>query len=228
MLSPLLPLLLLFQAAGPPEVGTGPQPAMRPIAWELEFEFLDPQRIEVKLPGTERSETYWYVVYTVTNRSGRSRDFFPTFEIVTENLTVHTTDTGISPLVFDAIRERHRITHKYLVAPSKAIGLLRTGADNALESVAIWRDIDLSQNNFRIYVSGLSGETRTLANPIYDPARPESQRVAGDDGREREIVDNPRYFTLRKTLTIGYNLPGSPGARSAIVPERQAVKWIMR
>lgn len=229
MLLPLAPLLLVLAAPpAPREVGRGPEPSPRPIAWELEFRFLDPQRIEVQAPGRPEPEVYWYIVYTVVNSSGRAQRFFPMFQIVTEDLKVYDTDMGISPLVFDAIRERHRITHKYLVHPTEALGALLTGEDYARESVAIWRQIDLTVNDFSVYVSGLSGETQFLRNPAYDPERPETERVVGPDGQEREVSVNPKFFTLRKTLEIGYTLPGSPAARPGVAPQRGEVRWIMR
>jgi hypothetical protein len=230
MLMRLLPLLLLLagtlQAAE--EVGTGPEPSTTPISWQLEFSFLDPERIEVQLPGQAEPEVYWYMVYTVTNRSPRTQDFFPLFQIVTDDLEVADTDIGISPLVFNVIRERHAITHKYMVHPTKAIGPLRSGSDNALESVAIWRDIDLSRNSFRIYAAGLSGEVKFVPNPAFDPNRPETETVTGNDGRKREEIVNPQYFTLRKTLEIRYTLPGSSVARPSATPQRKSIRWILR
>lgn len=222
----LIPLLALV-AFEPPEgeVGQGPQPAANPISWELEFKFLDPQRIEVQLPGRTEPEVYWYIVYTATNTSGRTQDFFPMFQIVTEDLQVFGTDLGIHQLVFDAIRERHRLTHKYLVHPTKAIGPLLAGTDHARESVAIWRDIDLNVNQFMVYVAGLSGELQFLRNPSYDSDEPE---VAAADPAELGQVENPKHFTLRKTLSIRYTLPGSAPARHVASPRRESVDWIMR
>ncbi len=221
-------LWLVLAAPGGTDVGTGPQPSARPVSWELELKFLDPRRIEVQLPGADRPEVYWYLVYTVTNPGRRAERFFPMFQIVTEDLQVFDTDLGISPLVFEAIRERHRITHKYLVEPTKVIGALLSGDDNARESVAIWRNIDLTLNSFSVYVAGLSGETQFLPNPGYDPGRPETEKVTGPDGRSREVLANPQQFTLRKTLEIRYTLPGSPAARPDVMPERGVARWIMR
>ncbi len=224
--------LLLLLAAAPQErkdeVAAGPQPSQIPISWELEFKYLDPHRIEVQLPGADKPETFWYMVYTVTNPSPRAQRFFPLFQLVTDDLQVHHTDTGISPLVFDAIRERHKLTHKYLVHPTKAIGALLTGDDNARESVAVWRDIDPHVNGFTIYIAGLSGETRLVPNRRYDPKQPEKTLVKAADGHEREVEANPKYFTLRKTLKIRYNLPGSPEARPGVDPERGETVWVMR
>ncbi len=220
LLLPLLP-----QAAN---TGRAPQPSATNRSWELELKFLDPHRIEVRLPGATQPETYWYMVYTVTNPSPRSQRFFPIFQIVTEDLKVHDTDTGINPLVFDAIRERHKLTHKYLVEPSKAIGALLTGDDNARESVAIWRQIDLSYNNFMVYVAGLSGETQIVRNPSHNSDKPETDQGKGVAGRRTEVAATPKEFTLRKTLEIRYNLPGSPQATPEVQPERAGVRWIMR
>ncbi len=227
MLSLALPLLLLLPQAPPVEVGAGPEPARHPVSWELEFRFLDPKRIEVQLPGSSRPDAYWYMVYTVSNPSTRARRFFPMFQIVTDDLKVYDTDMGISPLVFDAIRDRHKIMYPYLVPPTKAYGTLLSGDDYARESVAIWRDIDLNSNGFVVYVTGLCGETRFVRNPGYDPDRPETETIETPAG-PREVTANPKYFTLRKTLEIRYNLPGSPAARGAVVPERGHTRWIMR
>ena len=217
-------VLLLLAVPAPVRVGTGPEPSPRPVSWELDIQFLDPQRIEVQVPGRAEPEVYWYMVYTLTNHSERSQFLFPTFQLVTEDLRVIDTDIGISKLVFDAIRQRHQKTHKYLVHPTKAIGDLRIGDDNARESVAVWRNADLNVSSFKVYVSGLSGETQSVANPTHDPASPEL--AAGADGRERVV--NPKDFTLRKTLEIRYNLPGSPAARAWAEPERVGIGWVMR
>jgi hypothetical protein len=207
-------ILLAMQPASQP-VGRGPEPSPMPVSWELDLRFLDPQRIEVQAPGAPGPEVYWYMVYTVTNHTGRTQRFFPTFQLVTDDLRVVNTDMGISALVFDAIRERHRYTHPDLVHPTKAIGDLLTGDDNALESVAIWRGVDSDAHSLAVYVAGLCGEARQMKNPTFDPARPEGP-------------ENPKQFTLRKTLEIRYNLPGDAAARALVEPERVGVRWLMR
>jgi hypothetical protein len=223
-----LTVWLALAGAAPQDVGTGPQPSTFPASWELEFKFLDPQRIEVTAPGSDRPDVYWYIVYTVTNPGRRSQRFFPMFQIVTEDLQVFDTDVGISPRVFDAIRQRHKALYKYLEEPTKVIGTLLSGEDNSRESVAIWRNIDLSIVSFKVYVAGLSGETQFIPNPRYDPKRPETELVRDPGGVEHRLVVNPRHFTLRKTLEISYTLPGSPAARPGVTPVRGQVRWIMR
>ncbi len=222
-------LLLMVAGVGqvPQPVGKGPEPSPTPISWEFSIRHDDPRRIVVQLPGSETTETYWYMVYTVVNRSGSTQRFHPTFQLVTENLDVIDTDMGISPLVFDAIRERHRLTHPYLVHPTLAIGDLKAGEDNARESVAIWRGVDVDVNRFTIYIAGLSGETLVLRNPSFDPNRPVDAEVEVD-GRTKTVTVNPRHFTLRKTLELRYAIPGSPAARRTAEPVRESSRWIMR
>ena len=222
----LLPLLLFQQVQE--GVGVGPEPSPSPISWELELKFVAPKRIEVQLPGGSAPTVYWYVLYTVTNPTDRTQRWFPTFQIVTEDLRVIDTDMGIVPLVFDTIRELHKTTFPYLVEPTRAMGDLLTGDDHARESVAIWRDVDLSTNNFTIYVAGLSGETRFVRNQTYVAGRPETITTIGPNGQPRDVVVNPKYFVLRKTLEIRYTLPGAPESRGRAQPERQSVRWIMR
>jgi hypothetical protein len=209
-------------------VGVGPEPSPTPISWEFDFKYVPPRRIEVQRAGAENPDVYWYMLYTVTNTSNTTQYFYPLFELVTEDLRVIPTDTGISSLVFEAIKERHKITHKYLVHPTKAIGELRTGADYARESVAIWRTADIDVNEFTIYVAGLSGEARVLRNPAYDPDEPETKTIVDADGREREVTVNPKYFTLRKTLQLRYMLPASERARELVEPRLEEARWIMR
>ncbi len=209
-------------------VGSGPRPSPTPISWQLDFKYVPPRRIAVKVAGSQRPQIYWYMLYTVVNNGDATRYFFPTFELVTDDLRVIPTDTGISPIVFDAIRERHKVAFKYLVPPSRAIGPLRVGDDYARESVAIWRADDIDTETFTIYVSGLSGEARILRNPAYKPGVPETKTVRDALGIERVVSVNPRHFTLRKTLELSYVLPASQRYRDFIEPRLLGSRWIMR
>lgn len=218
--------MVAFAQTTPP-VGVGPEPSPIPISWELDFKFLDLRRLEVQLPGSP-PETYWYLVYTVTNTSDRSQHFFPMFSIVTEDLKTIESDMGISPLVFQTIKERHKLTHPDLVHPTQAIGDLKSGEDNARESVAIWRQFDLKVNNISVFVAGLSGEKRFVRNPRYDGSKPEATVITGTDGKQVEHATNPKFFVLRKTLEIPYSLPGSPQTRELGEPQRGKIRWLMR
>jgi hypothetical protein len=222
-------LVALVSVAGQEvrEVGTGPAPSPTPVSWEIELKFLDPRRIQVQLPGQSEPEVYWYLVYTATNRSQTTQRFHPQFQLVTEDLTVFDTDVGIDLRVFEAIRERHKVTHPFLVSPTETIGDLKVGEDNARESVAIWRNVRMTGNHLAIYVAGLSGETHLLRNPAYEPDKPETA-LLDVNGVQREVTLNPRFFVLRKTLELRYRLPGSEAARQTADPVRESVRWLMR
>lgn len=248
MLSICSAILLIPLCQTAPSLGKGIEPSPVPTSWELTLKFLDPKRIEVQLPGESEPRVYWYMVYTVVNRGERTQRFFPTFQIVTEDLRVVDTDIGIHPNVFNAIRERHKPTHKYLISPTEAIDNLKVGEDNAVESVAIWRDFDLTLNSFRVYVAGLSGEVKYIPRPhaagAQKPGAPDAAdraaEVPAGDAKAAEAKSSPasaggddkkadaKFIVLRKTLEISYSLPGSPRARPFVEAQRGDVRWIMR
>ncbi len=218
LLMPTCVFLSLLATPVAMDAGVGPKPSDTPVAWEFELTFLDPRRIEVPRQGSITPDVYWYVVYTVQNPGRRAERFFPIFQIVTEDLRVIDTDMAIGLDVFDAIAERHKTLHKQLVPPTMAIGALLSGDDNARESVAIWRDVDLTENNFSIFVAGLSGENQVMQMPVKKKGD-----VMGPGGKSAV-----QTFTLRKTLEIQYTLPGSPDSRRNAMPERGTVRWVMR
>ena len=204
-----------------------PEPSVVPVAWELKFEPTPPTRIEV---GTQ---TYWYMLYTVTNNAGEDVDFHPEIvrlnEIETElpaeharaqpqnaaRIIVDPAIVGLQSAVFRAIQERHKKTHPFLATPVNAIGKLLQGRDNARTSVAVFRDLDPRVSKFTIYVSGLSGERITKPNPTYDPRRESDDK-------------NPKIFVLRKTLAIPYTVPGDLKTRRIAKPKLGRMNWVMR
>lgn len=192
-----------------------PEPAIAPVSWELNFKYQDPQKVAVKLPGDKEPAAYWYMLYSVENPSDREVEFYPRFEIVTDRLEVITHEIRVSPEAFKAVQRRSG--DPLLLPPEQVIGKILRGKDRARRSVAIWRDMDPKTRSFTVYVSGLSGETKRVKNPVFDPEKPENDK-------------NRRYFVLRKTLAIPYRLPGGDSARDTAQPERVLgeEKWIMR
>ncbi len=209
----LLMLLLtaLIGAAG----HAAPQPAIAPVKWELHFRYSDPERIAVMVPGRSEPVVYWYMLYTVENRTGEDRDFYPIFTIVTDTFNVVDSEVGVSPEAFRAIQRRWN--DPLLLPASRISGKLLVGEDRARHGVAIWPDFDPRAREFTVFVSGLSGETTQLVNPAFDATRPAGPR-------------NPRVFILRKTLEIPYRLPGGVEARGQAVPQRlsRQPQWVMR
>jgi len=194
---------------------SAPAPGLIPQSWELEFTFHDPQRIVVQHADSTEGTTYWYLLYSVTNRTDRDVDFHPTFELVTNSMQKSIGGEEISTTVFEAIRVRHHGDYPFLIQPSRVSGKLLQGEDNTISSVAIFRQFDPGANQFVVYVAGLSGEVTRVSNPSFDPGQPESD-------------DNPPFFFLRKTLAVRYVLPGDVQSRKVTKPTRVGRDWVMR
>ena len=218
-------------------------PSPIPISWELTFKATPPMRIVVDTG--KGLTTYWYVLYTVINNTNQDVDFHPEIVRVNEietDLTAEqaknnpgkasciTTDdaiVGVHPKVFEAIKNRYAKTHPFLTSPVEAIGRLLQGRDNARTSVAIFRDPDPRVSKFTVYVGGLSGETKTVPNPRYDPKRA-AEKKAGDKNGNEAPDDNPEFFVLRKTLAMPYALPGDLKTRRSATPKPGPITWVMR
>lgn len=193
-------------------------PAQRsfvPSHWQLDLEFFDPQRITLRLPGESAPTTYWYLLYRVTNNTGQDVQYYPTFRLVTDTLEVVEGGNQISPTVYDAIYERHRREFPFFAPPWKVTGPLLQGRENARVSAAVFRTFDAEASSFTIFISGLSGRIERISNPGFDPGAEESE-------------DNPRFFILRRTLAIYYDLPGDPVTRATSTPIRRTRDWVMR
>lgn len=197
-----------------PAVMAAPKTDVASTAWQLEFTFLDPQRITVDVPG-RGSTTFWYVVYRVTNNTGKDVQFFPSFRLVTDTLKVVEGGAGATKEVFEAIAELHRPQFPFLAHPMQVTGPLLQGEENSRASAAVFLPFDPEASAFTIYVSGLSGEITRVPNPVYDSTKPETE-------------ENPRAFVLRRTLAVGYAMPGDAETSPYMTPIRRDRTWVMR
>jgi hypothetical protein len=186
-----------------------PQADLASSSWQLDFEFTDPQRITVQ------GETYWYMVYRVTNRTGKEVEFFPLFRLVTNTLQEVIGGEGVNPLVYESIAKRHRGDFPFFALPAKITGPILQGEENARESAVVFKTFDREAARFTVFVSGLSGEIETTRNPAFDKTAPESE-------------SNPRMFLFRRTLAIVYDIPGDSQTRATATPIRRTRSWEMR
>jgi len=155
--------------------------------WTFDFQFEHPQPIVVQTVGGER-EVYWYLVYTVTNRSKEARRFVPAFILYTDQATVQR--AGLYPEVYDAIRSSRKI--RFLEPPADLHTKVMPGEGNARTSVAIFAPLNRETDRFTIFCEGLSGryiERPNLAAPADAPA-------------------DEKVVRLRKTLALTYKLLG--------------------
>ncbi len=197
------------------ESNAAPEPSLALKTWQLDFEFHDPARISVTLPGKDKPTSYWFLLFTVTNNTGREIEFYPTFQLVTDTLDIVDGNEEISPSVYRAIRERYNKLYPFLVDPTRMYGTLRQGEDNRRTGVVAFRSFDPDADALTVYVSGLSGELSRVRNPAYEPLKVESDK-------------NRPFFVLRKTLAVRYNLPGDRESRRLTDPIRVKREWVMR
>jgi hypothetical protein len=191
----------------------GPRAGLASTAWELDFEFTEPELISVAVPGEAQPRTYWYMLYRVTNRTGQDIDFAPLFRLVTDTLDVRIGGENAHPAVYDIIAARHKQRFPFFTPPFKMTGKLLQGAENARTSAAVFELFDPKADRFSVYISGLSGELVREPNSAFDPSQPESDK-------------NPRWFLLNRTLEITYAIPGDAGNRGT--PVRKDRKWVLR
>jgi hypothetical protein len=187
-----------------------PKPSPYPISWELSFEHSKPKRIVVDVPGQSTPKGYWYITYTVTNKTDKEQTFLPIFQLVTKEGKVIRSDKNIPASVFQAIKGREHI--KFLEPYTKVAGELRIGDDQAKDSVAIWEEPESKMGTFSIYVGGLSGESVFLKN---------------EKGEQEKDADG-KPIILRKTLQLNYQIPGDeirPGDDPVIEKDSN---WVMR
>lgn len=177
-------MLTTFNAALLAQSGQAPQPNLAPTSWELEFEHDKPKVISVRLPGQDDIQHYWYMTYTVTNRTGEDQYFVPEFTMVTDAGDILQANRRIAPPVVKTIQNYEG--NPLLERPSEIVGRLLQGPDNARDGMAVWRMPEHNVRNVRVFIAGLSGEIHVVEDP--------------ETGEEH---------TLRKTLMVEYKLPGS-------------------
>jgi hypothetical protein len=186
--------------------------------WTVDFQFERPEPIVVTGPTGEK-QIYWYVFYTVTNKTGQDRTFAPVFTLYSDTGAV--TRAGIHPAVFDAIKKLRK--PKFLENAVQMIGKLLMGEDNARTGVAIFAPLSFKTTKFTIFVEGLSGEY--IERPA--PAAPPSAPIA--KGEElKPTTDRDNFIRLRKTLALTYTLPSENWMTTLDQPVFQCKKWTWR
>lgn len=196
-----------------------PQPKVIPTEWELDIQYRRPKPIRVRVPGEPAAETFWYVLYTVTNNTGDDRTFVPQITLYTDSGQIRMGSEGIYPSVFTAIKERYN--SPYLMDLSRITGTILQGEDNRLDGVAIFRDFDPAARSIDVFIGGASGETAVVKLPT---------KVLVDEidirGLTRQVLKDT--MVLHKTLQLTYSLPGEAEARFSVAPRQTAKRWVMR
>jgi hypothetical protein len=194
-----------------------PKPSPYPISWQLKFEHSVPHRIIYRTPGDPAPKAYWYITFAVTNLTDQEEMFLPSFDMLSKEGKVITSEKTVPPGAFDDIKKRER--NPQLLPLEKVSGKLLIGEDQTREGVAIWPESSLRMGTFHIFVAGLSGEA-----------------VIMKDGQETEVKDwtkiseeeHKQQTMLRKTLDITYQIAGDEAQSELNDPRLISEEWVMR
>lgn len=177
-----------------------PEPSVVPISWQLDFKHQAPERLQVTIDG--KQQTYWFIRYTVTNNTGKDVLYTPEFELLTDTGAAQVAFKDVDRKIFPKIKELYK--NALLESPTGILGKLLQGEDNAKDGVIIFTNLDPDARTFKIFVSGLSGETAEVKNPVTD-----------------------KPVVLQKTLVLEYNVPGQAIGIDP-QPQLKSTTWVMK
>jgi hypothetical protein len=188
-----------------------PQPAIvqKPGDWTLDVRFDNPQQIALPIPGAQ--QRFWYIILTLTNKTGKDVDFYPQCDLVTDTLQLVPALKGTPAALFDRIKNRHRSKYPLLELLENSGDKILQGQDNTQDLVVIWPDFDPNAKSVNIFISGLSNETAVIDNPA----------AKDNDGKPAKIY-------LRKTLQLTYSIAGDPKFRDDQKLKFESKRWVMR
>ena len=201
-------------AAAPTGRGfAAPQPAVvqGPGQWTVQATFEHPQQIMVRMPGEQKLKRFWYVIITVTNRTGSTVDFYPKCELMTDTFQVIEAGKGLRAKVFEQIRVRHKGRYPFLESLELVNNKILAGQDNTRDIVIVWPEFEHKAKNVKLFIAGLSNETVVIDHP-----------AATDENGE------PVKVYLRKTLELSYAIAGDPELRDQQGLTFKGKGWVMR
>ena len=193
----------------------------RPVArdWQLDIQFQDLLPIQVRVAGEAVPRVFWYLRYTVTNKTGEDRIFVPQFDLYTDTGQLIRSGQGVPSSVFGQIKQLHN--DPLLESMANVAGKILQGADNAKSGVAIWRDFDPRAGSLDVFAGGLSGETRRVELPV-----PITVTVADALGKTTQVTKDA--LILSKALKLHYRVPGETAARSQYKAILDSRDWVLR
>jgi hypothetical protein len=190
-----------------------PEPAVvqGPDDWTLNVTFEHPQQIMLQSVGDNQQKRYWYMIITLTNKTGRDVDFYPKCELVTDTFEITPASKDTPLEVFEQIKKLYHRKYPFLEPLDNAGTKILQGEDNTKDIVIIWPDFDAKAKNIQFFIAGLSNET-----------------VAVDSPTEKDQAGKPVKVYLRKTLELSYKIGGDPAFRSKAKLAYEDKSWVMR
>jgi hypothetical protein len=179
--------------------------------WTLEVVFGQPQQISVKSPGEASKKRYWYVILTLTNKSGLDVPFYPACDLMTDTFKIIEAGKEVRQAVFEEIKLLHQGGYPFLEYLDFAGNRILQGVDNTKDIAIIWPDFDPKAKNITLFIAGLSNETVAIDHPA----------ATDEEGRPVKVY-------LRKTLALEYSIGGDEKLRAHAKPSYKGKRWVMR
>lgn len=195
-----LGVLLLPQAT----VQAAPEPSPVATNWEFTFE---PGPLRLAWVETESGQTpYFYFTYQITNFWGNDLLFAPSVELMTSDAEVIRANQDVpGPVTAEILR---RLDNPLINSQNDIVGTVLDGVEHARDGVLVWPATDLDVDELSIFFGGLSGESESY--------------IVGRDS------DDPRRYSLRKTMMLRYSTPGEIAGQGSRPFELAEKRWVMR
>ncbi len=206
-------------AATQPAAGGPPKPNVVPLQWEFTVELDRLRAIPVRLQGQKEDQLFWYLRYTVINRSDADHFFVPEFVLYTDTGQLVRAGRKVPTAVFYAIKKLHN--DPMLKTQTSMTRKILLGEDNAKSGVAIWPDFDARAGMVDIFIAGLSGETKAIELP-------KPVQVVETDWKGNKRTVTKTRLLLSKTRHLRYSIPGEKSGRRKVVPKLVKKQWVLR
>jgi hypothetical protein len=201
------------------EALTVPEASDVPVTWEFDFEHGRPRPIQVKVPGKDKPQTFWYMMFTVGNSTGEEQTFAPEIVLYTDTGQVLRAGRKVPMKVFQAIREAHN--DPLLKRLEDMTGKVLQGEDNSLDGVAIWPDFDPDAGAVDIFVGGLTDDKAEIKLPA-----PITVTESDGKGGEKQVTKDT--IILSRTRQLSYKIPGEAASRFYTPAQLLRERWVMR
>jgi hypothetical protein len=176
-----------------------PKPAAVPYRWELDF---TPGDLRLYIHPDDGA-AYWYFTYAITNRTGREQTWAPELVLFTDDGHILRSGANVPPEVNASLLAL--LGNEFLEVQNEILGEIFPGKGHMKEGLVVWRAPAKDMTEMSLFISGLSGETARIRNPVTND----------------EVI-------LRKTLQRDYLVPGNDAGRGSTPAELVGQRWILR
>lgn len=185
---------------------TAPEPSPLPTRWEFDLS-VSPLRITTIQGEDGVARSFFYLTYSVTNRTGEDRLLTPLWELTTDHGETLASGRGVPPRVVQTLMKR--LDRPLLEDQVQILGTLRQGRANTKHGLVVWPAHDLRIDEVVVYATGFSGE---------------STRITTEDPETGEV----KTFVLRKTWMRRHPVPGDLIGIDGRRLEEAQTRWVMR